>query len=59
MSKCPFCEIPCNNEHCAYKEDKEQDKSDDCDKKLKGLIEENKRLLQLIKEMSNNMRKRN
>ena len=19
--KCPFCVIPCNNEHCAYKED--------------------------------------
>lgn len=23
MKKCPFCEKPCPNDHCAYKEEKE------------------------------------
>ena len=27
-SKCPFCVEPCGNEHCAYKEDVDEDRED-------------------------------
>lgn len=50
--KCPFCTNPCGNEHCPYQK---EEKEDSCDKKIKGLEEENKRLkdqlLELIKWM--------
>ncbi len=50
--KCPFCVNPCGNEHCPYQKEEEEDS---CDKKIKGLEEENKRLkdqlLELIKWM--------
>lgn len=63
MSKCPFCAIPCNNDHCPYdkeaesteKEDSKED-CEDCDTKIRGFEEENKRLRQMIREMTYSMR---
>lgn len=47
MATCPFCKIPCGNEHCPYF--KEQT-SEELKSKVKGLEEENKRLKQTIKD---------
>jgi hypothetical protein len=46
-NKCPFCDVPCGNDHCPYYEEY-------CDKiKLKGLEEENKRLKEQIRDIVN------
>lgn len=45
--KCPFCIKPCGNEHCPYYENVE----DNCQKEVKGLEEENKRLREAIKQL--------
>lgn len=49
--KCPFCKIPCGNDHCPY--EKEEEKVVEDDKILKGLEEENKRLKEIVKNMQN------
>lgn len=59
--KCPFCTVPCGNEYCAYnkvEEEKEESECEDCHGKSKGLIEENKRLLDTIRALTEMLRGR-
>lgn len=46
--KCPFCSNPCGNSHCPYYEDQIEH---ECNKQIKGLVEENIRLKDHIKQL--------
>ena len=51
--KCPFCEVPCKQEHCPYYE---EFKLKEYQKNLKGLQEENIRLKQTILDLQEYIR---
>ena len=59
MSKCPFCEIPCGNNHCAYNEEGMNDPisfklnadQKEAKKENKTLMEENLALLAHVQKL--------
>lgn len=52
VDKCPFCKIPCGNDHCPYT------KTEDIPNCI-GLIEENKRLKDLLKNLQEYVQDKN
>jgi uncharacterized protein YlxW (UPF0749 family) len=52
--RCPFCEIPCENEHCAYIDEDEKK-----EREIRRLEKENSMLKQTVKDLQKFIKKTN